>query len=191
MGFMQKNVNVFLLVLILLVAGALAGSSAYYQDTFKKINGRYNTALQNLSECKAEVSSYKANLQKTIKSLNTTAEDIRRYDELYTAKATALQETTKNLNQTTLQLKSVQLDLAEMTSLKNKFKNDYEEQLSLNDELRQQNSVCAAQKAQCEASLLGCKSKLSSADSCIDSFISSWSGSFVAGMEEDIDSCKR
>lgn len=191
MGFMQKNVNVFLLLMVLVVAGALAGSSAYYQNTFKKINSMYDDTSKNLSVCRSEVESYKMNLQKTITSLNTTSQDIRRYDELYTAKATALQDTTKSLNQTSTQLKSTQLDLVEMTALKSKYKNDYDEQLSINDGLREQNAVVSAQKAQCESSLLSYKSKLSSANACINEFISDWTGTLTPAMEDEIDSCKK
>ena len=188
---MEKNVNVFLLLLVLLVAGALAGSSAYYQNTFKDINNKYDTTAENLSSCQADVQSYKFNLQKTTASLNTTSQDIRRYDELYTAKATELSSTKDVLNETSGQLKSTQVDLAEMSALKAKFKNDYEDQLEVNDDLRESNAVLTAEKAQIQSELINYKARLSSANACIDNFMSEYSGVLTPDMSDDVDSCQK
>lgn len=191
MGFLQKNVNVFLLLLMLLVAGALAGLSAFYQDTFKDLNTKYEDTAENLSECRADVESYKFNLQKTLTSLNTTSQDIRRYDELYTAKAHELSSTKDTLNETSSQLKSTQIDLTEMTALKNKYKNDYEEQLSENEELEEQNTVLTAQKAQLQSEIVNLQARISSANACIDNFIADYSGTLTPEMEDDVDSCQK
>ncbi|MFC1722640.1 hypothetical protein ACFL0V_00720 [Nanoarchaeota archaeon] len=191
MGFLQKNVNIFLLLVVLLVAATLAASSAYYQNTFKKINAQYDDTSENLTTCMQDVAAFKLNLQKTAQSLNTTSQDIRRYDELYTAKASALSSTQQTLNTTSANLKTTQLDLAEMSALKNKFKNDFEDELATSRSLRESNAIVTAQKAQCESSLISYRSKVSSANSCINDFTDDFAATLTPTMTDAVDDCKQ
>jgi chromosome segregation ATPase len=191
MGFMQKNVNVFLLLLVLTVAAALAGSSVYYQKTFDKLTGNYDTASDNLSHCTADLENYRFNLNKTLSSLSTTSQDIRRYDELYSTKATELQSTQQNLTQRETELQETKLSLAEESSLKKKYQRDYQDQLEITRGLEEQTTLLTAQKAQLEASVINYRSRLDQANTCIDTFLSDYDAGLTAPMKTDIDECKR
>ncbi len=191
MAFLQKNVNVFLMILVLFVAGALAGSSAYYQNTFKKINTKYEDTATNLSTCQADVESYQANLQKTMASLNTTSQDIRKYDELYSAKSTELSTTQTALDDISTQLKTAQIERAEAAALKDKYKRDYETELSTNADLREDNSILTAQKAILQTEANTYSSRLSSSNSCISSLVQDYTGILDPGVIDEIDSCEK
>jgi len=191
MAFLQKNVNVFLMILVLFVAAALAGSSAYYQDTFKKINTKFESTATNLSTCETDLTSYQSNLQKTIQTLNTTSQDIRKYDELYSAKATELSSTQDVLNDTSAKLKTAQIDLTEAEALKDKYKRDFEKQVTENADLREQNSLLSAQNTQLQSESLSYSSRLSAANNCISTFVQDYTNILDPGVIDDIDSCEK
>ncbi|MBW2972535.1 hypothetical protein KY359_05860 [Candidatus Woesearchaeota archaeon] len=190
MGFMQKNVNIFLLVLVLLVASALAGSSVYYQKNFDRLTGRYDLTAENLSGCQADLESYRFNLNKTLRSLNTTTQDIRRYDELYTTKADELKTTQEDLEETETTLQSTKLDLQEETALKNKYKNDYEDQLEISRDLEEQNAILFAQKKQLEAQVISYRQQADASEACIDEFVDDYTGTLTQPMVDDVMDCK-
>ena len=191
MGFMQKNVNIFILLLVLVLAGAIAASSAYYQTTFDKLTGKYDNTAVNLSQCRSDLDNYRFNLNKTLSSLNTTAQDIRRYDELYSTKATELQSTQQNLNETASTLQETRIELQEESALKSKYKNDYEDQVEIAHGLEEQNAILTSQKAQLESTVISYRSKLESANACIDEFLEDYDGGLTQAMKDAADSCKK
>lgn len=190
MGFMQKNINMFLLGMVLVVALTLACSAIYYQKTFDKMTSNYDATSVNLSSCRSDLDSYKFNLNKTLRSLNTTAQDIRRYDELYSTKATQLQETTQTLNQTSSDLQETKISLLEESALKNKYKQDYDDQLQISNNLEEQNAILTSQKAQLESSVISYRSKIDAADACIGSFLSDYDAILTPTMKTDAAECK-
>ena len=190
MGFMQKNINLFLLFLVLFVATALAGSSVYYQKNFDKVTSKYDTTAANLSSCRADLDSYKFNLNKTLRSLNTTSQDIRRYDELYSTKADELKTTQTNLNETASDLQETKKTLVEESALKVRYKRDYEDQLEIARGLEEQNSILTSQKASLESTILSYRSKQEASRSCIDSFLSDYDAGLTAAMKDDMSHCK-
>ena len=190
MTFMQKNVNTFLLVLVLIVAGSLAGSSVYYQSSFDKLTSEQEDTSADLSQCSADLDNYKFNLNKTMRSLNTTTQDIRRYDELYSTKSEELQTTQSTLTETTTSLKETALDLQEETALKNKYKQDYEDQLEIRRDLEEQNTILTSQKAQLESQVISYRSKIDVSESCIAEFLSDYDAGLTSTMKEDVEDCK-
>lgn len=190
MTFMQKNVNMFLLVLVLVVAGALAGSSVYYQSSFDKLTSEQEDTSANLSQCTADLDNFKFNLEKTLRTLNTTSQDIRRYDELYATKTEELETTQSSLEETEGTLKETQLDLQEETALRKKYKSDYEEQLGISQDLEEQNTILTAQKAQLEQEVIGYKVDIDNAGDCIEEFLQDYDAGLTAAMKDDLDSCK-
>jgi chromosome segregation ATPase len=191
MGFMQKNVNIFILVLVLALAGALAASSAYYQTTFDKLTGRYDDTATNLSQCHSDLENYRFNLNKTLSSLNTTAQDIRRYDELYSTKATELQTTQTELNETASTLQGTRIQLQEEAALKEKYKDDYEDQVEISHGLEEQNAILTSQKAQLESSVISYRSKVESANDCIDEFLADYDAGLTQAMKDAAEGCKQ
>ncbi|MFH1064355.1 MAG: hypothetical protein V1729_04705 [Candidatus Woesearchaeota archaeon] len=190
MGFMEKNVNVYLLLLILLIAGALAGSSVYYQQNFDGLTDTQDSLSLNLSSCQRDLSEYKFELNKTMRTLNTTTQDIRRYDELYTTKADELKSTQGTLEETTTTLQSTKLSLQEETALKNKYKQDFNDQLEIAHDLEEQNSILTSQKAQLESEVLQYRQNEDHIDSCIDTFLSDYAPGLTQAMKDDIHECR-
>lgn len=190
MGFMQKNVNTFVLLLVLVVAGALAGSSVYYQKTFDKLTDKFEVSQTNLTECTTDLNMFRSQLVNTQTTLNTTTQDIRRYDELYSNKSAELESTKDNLEDTEKALTQTQVNLQEANSLKTKYQNDYQEQLSINADLEEQNTLLTAQKNQLEQSVLNYRSDIEDSEECIDEFILDYSSILTSGAATDIEACK-
>ncbi|MBN1544094.1 hypothetical protein JW898_01375 [Candidatus Woesearchaeota archaeon] len=190
MGFMEKNVNIFLLVIVLLVAGALAGSSVYYQKNFDRITDQYDDTASNLSQCNADLESFRFNLNKTMRSLNTTTQDIRRYDELYSTKAEELKTTQEDLEETETTLQKTKLSLQEESALKNKYKNEYEDQLEISRDLEEQNAILSSQKAQLEASVISYRNRIEASEICIDEFLDDYDAGLTSAMKADLPDCK-
>ena len=190
MSFMQKNVNMFLLLLILVVAGTLAGSAVYYQANFDKLTDKHDDAAANLSECRADLEKYMFNLNKTMRTLNSTTQDIKRYDELYSNKSAELKSTQDTLSQTDTELKSTKITLQEEISLKNKYKSDYNDQVQINRNLEEQKTLLTAQKAQCETSLSSCRASEEDAQDCIQAYLSDYDAALTQQMKDDLEECE-
>jgi len=191
MGFMQKNVNVFLLLLVLVVAGSLAGSSVYYQKNLDRLTQKFENVSANLSFCVADRDNYKFNLNKTLSSLSTTTQDIRRYDEIYVSKATELKATAENLSKTASDLDETQKSLVEEAALKRKYQGQYNDQVQISNGLQEQNAILTSQKASLESSLLSYKTRIDNSHNCIDSFLSNYDAGLTAAMKTDAESCKK
>ncbi|NQU78600.1 hypothetical protein HQ545_02425 [Candidatus Woesearchaeota archaeon] len=191
---MQKNVNIFLLMLVLLVAGALAGSAVYYQHKFGELTGKQESTSVNLTECRSDLDNYKFNLNKTLRSLTTSTQDVKRYDELYATKDDELKSTKDVLVGAETDLKQAKITIHEETALKNKYKKDYDDQLDVNQDLDEQNAILTSQKAQLESSVITYRSRLDLSEECISDFITSYSGTLIGTMEgtmeDEIDDCK-
>ncbi len=189
MGFMQKNVNAFLLILLLLIAGAIAASSVYYQKNFDSLTDKQDKTTTNLTECRADLEAYRVNLNKTMTSLNTTTQDIRRYDELYATKAEQLQTTQTDLEKTSQDLQSIKVSLQEETALKNRYKQDYEDTLQQKRAIEEQNTILTAQKADLEKSVISYRNKVDAAEMCIGSFLEDYDAGLTQAMKDDIADC--
>jgi peptidoglycan hydrolase CwlO-like protein len=191
MGFMQKNVNVFLLLLVLVVAGSLAGSSVYYQKNLDRLTLKYENVSSNLSFCVADRDNYKFNLNKTLSSLSTTTQDIRRYDEIYVSKATELKVTAENLSKTSADLEETQKSLVEEAALKRKYQSEYNDQVQITNGLQEQNAILTSQKASLESTVIGYKNRIDSSHTCLESFLSNYDAGLTAAMKADAESCKK
>lgn len=190
MGFMQKNVNLFLFLLVLVVAGTLAGSSVYYNENFDRLTGKFDDASANLSQCRADLEQFKFNLNKTMRSLNTTTQDIRRYDELYSNKSDELKSTQSELSTTTTDLKQTKTTLIEETTLKEKYKDQWTDEVQIRKNLEQQNNLLTTQKQSCESSLSTCNNKANDAEDCISDFLSDYDAALTSTMKTELEDCK-
>lgn len=74
MAFIDDNAHVWLLVLIVVVAGAVAGLSVVYQQNFKSINNKYDHKLQELNNTFNELIGAKSKLNETLSELNVKSE---------------------------------------------------------------------------------------------------------------------
>ncbi|MBI3051509.1 hypothetical protein HYY74_03550 [Candidatus Woesearchaeota archaeon] len=84
MGYIRRNVNLFLLLLIIVALGVMAGLSAYYQVTYKNLSGSYDSKLQELNQLNYNLSVQRAQLSQLNEELQVKAEAKDRFDVLYT-----------------------------------------------------------------------------------------------------------
>ncbi|MFQ5474203.1 MAG: hypothetical protein ACE5DM_00030 [Candidatus Nanoarchaeia archaeon] len=100
MGFFNKNINVFLMIIIVVSVAAYAGSTIYYQETFQNITSESRNVKTQYSACQANLDNTMRRLGKTSEILNATESDIRKYDELYAGKSEELSDTQSDLEST-------------------------------------------------------------------------------------------
>ncbi len=136
-GFMGKKVNLFLLLMIILVLLGFGGISVYYQYTFKNVNQKFDNISTNLGMCEQNLSQTADALMTTIRNLNSTEVDIRKYDVLYEQKAQEL-ETKKD------ELSDTRADLTRVTLQKEVYKRQiddaYAQIIGLNKSITSLNS---------------------------------------------------
>ncbi len=189
MSFMQKNVNLFLFLLVVVVAGTLAGSAVYYNENFDKLTNKFDDASANLSQCTANLEQFKFNLNKTLRSLNSTTQDIKRYDDLYANKSEELKSTKSTLDTAETTLKQTKTTLIEETTLKEKYKKKWTDEVQIRKNVEQQNNLLETQKLQCESSLSSCTSSRNDQQDCIDDFLSDYDAGLTKSMKDDIGDC--
>jgi len=59
MGFITKNANLLLLMLIVLAALGLVGATVYFQNNFSRINAEYNSKLSELKKISKDLDDQK------------------------------------------------------------------------------------------------------------------------------------
>jgi len=74
MSFIDDNAHIWLLILIIVVAGAVAGLSVVYQQNFKSINYKYEIKLQELNNTFNDLIGAKSKLNDTLKELQVKSE---------------------------------------------------------------------------------------------------------------------
>jgi len=110
MSFFEKNINLFLMIIIVLSVVTFAGSTVYFQDTLQELStDSYSTNI-NLAGCNASLQSKMRELNRTQQILFATETDIRKYDELYEDKSGELSETSTELS-------TAKKDLSDYTKL--------------------------------------------------------------------------
>ncbi len=65
MAYIKKNVNTFLLLLVVVIVGAIAGLSTYYQTTYKSLSGDYEDKLNEISGLVVDLNTKNEKLEKT------------------------------------------------------------------------------------------------------------------------------
>ncbi|MBU0461066.1 MAG: hypothetical protein KJ574_00610 [Nanoarchaeota archaeon] len=106
MSFFQKNINLFLMLIIVVSVVAYAGSTIYYQDMFQSITSESSGIKTKYSTCQAELDNTLGQLSRTQEVLNSTESDIAKYDVLYENKSTELATTQTTLTATQTSLSS-------------------------------------------------------------------------------------
>ncbi|MBI5398351.1 hypothetical protein HZB03_02705 [Candidatus Woesearchaeota archaeon] len=160
MTFLEKNINLFLLLLVMGIAVVVAGTSMYYQSTFTNVTSRLDITTNTLNTCSADLDNTKFRLNKTLASLNFTVQDIRRYDLLYENKTGQLVLTERNLQETARTLDSTKTKLGETAELYQRYLTKYDEQKAINDDLLQQVSDLESIKSSQAAQIISLNSKV-------------------------------
>ena len=109
MGYLGKNINMLLLLMIIGVVVVLVGITLFFQKGLTLKSTAYETTNLNLSQCVNALDTYKQRYQKAEQQINTTAGDIRRYDQLYETRVAELKQTQVNLDEANDQVKTLTL----------------------------------------------------------------------------------
>jgi chromosome segregation ATPase len=133
-NFMYKRINIFLLVLMCIIVVGLAGSAIYFQQSFKELSTNYQSVQSNFTTCQNVLDDKEQKLASCVEDLNSTAQDIGKYDTLYEQKVQELQSTKNELQRTDKELKET---INELRSTEQEAEDALAEQRRLQDQLQQ------------------------------------------------------
>ena len=175
MSFMGKNINLFLLILVIGVVILLAGASLFFQENLKNINKNLKEERSNLNLCKTELISKINALNQTLENLNFTKQDISKYGVLYQNKTVELETTQSELSEKSEQLSSATTQLTstktELADVKAKYtsENILRQELELEvGSLSQELKSVTSAKAAADAKIEDLKDDISSLQSQLD-----------------------
>jgi len=104
MAYMGRNVNLALLVIIIGVVVALVGTTVFFQRVLENRTDAYQDTSLTLDQCQIELGNYRETASEAQRQANQSAQDIRKYDELYEQKVGELQDSQVQLADTNRQL---------------------------------------------------------------------------------------
>ncbi len=142
---MYKKLNVFLLLLMCIVVIALAGTSLFFQDSFRSLNNQYQDTSKNYTTAFQSLQRCQNTLAEKAEKLNSTSLDISKYDQLYTQKTGELDVTKTNLLQKDADLKETQ---AEKAKVEQAYQQALIAQQQLKTQLGEAQGTAAAYKQQ-------------------------------------------
>ncbi|MDD9954258.1 MAG: hypothetical protein OXR66_08050 [Candidatus Woesearchaeota archaeon] len=103
-SYLGKNINLTLLVIIIGVVVALVGTTVFFQRGLQSRTTAYEETSGSLDECNAALANYQDLYLEAESQANESAEDIRKYDQLYEQKVGELQDSSNQLSDTQNQL---------------------------------------------------------------------------------------
>lgn len=127
-NYMGRNVNLMLLVIIIGVVVALVGTTVFFQRVLENKTDAYQDTSMTLSQCQVELTNYREVASDAQEQANQSAQDVRKYDEIYEQKVGELADTQSQLGDANRQLAFEKLQ-------KERFQISYEQQLSENRKL--------------------------------------------------------
>ncbi len=83
MTYMKKNVNMFMILLLVTVLIALVGVTAYFQVVYRDLSVDYEEKVESLNEISAQVTTQASELNRTRTTLRIQEEDTEQYEQLY------------------------------------------------------------------------------------------------------------
>ena len=154
MGYIKKNVNIFLLLLLIISLGVMASLTTYYQFTYKNLSMSYGDKLNQLNQLNYNLTDQKAQLKELNDELAVKSDVNQKFDVLYTnisdynSKLTSdLDSTRADLINTLQKLKQSEADLetakSQLDSTKAALKTQTQYSADLEAEVAQQRSqIC-------------------------------------------------
>ncbi|MBR9700665.1 hypothetical protein GOV11_02265 [Candidatus Woesearchaeota archaeon] len=127
-SYLGRNVNLALLLIIIGVVVALVGTTVFFQQTLENKTTSFESTSETLTACQVALTNYQDRYSESQERVSETAEDIRKYDELYEQKVGELGDTQQQLLQAKTQQEFERLQ-------KQKFQERYETELATNREL--------------------------------------------------------
>lgn len=108
---MNKNLNMKLISLLLVLCGLIVAMAVLYQFRFASISSNYNTKVETLEETSKNLEELQAKYQKAVTSLEISEKDIQFYDKIYVNTTSELQQKQGELQTKEQELASKSRDL--------------------------------------------------------------------------------
>jgi len=165
MAYMKKNVNVFLLLVIVIIVASLAGLTTYYQMTYTSLGDKYSVKEKEIEKKIHELNALGSELNQTSRELGIKAEREEKLGEQYTGVKTEkkhledqLSEAQAGLERETLLRQTAQTELQQVQYTL-QVANDQIQDLR-NDvaHFREAAQSCSTSLNSCRASLASCPS---------------------------------
>jgi chromosome segregation ATPase len=128
--YMGRNVNLALLVIIIGVIVALVGTTVFFQRVLENKTDAYEDKAMTLGTCQIQLANYQETASEFQQQANQSAQDVRRYDDLYAQKVAELADAQVQLADTDRQRAFEKLQ-------KERFQISYEQQLAASRTLNQ------------------------------------------------------
>ncbi len=90
--YLKKNINMFLLVVILICIGSLMAISTYYGQRYRMITENYEEIEGKFENLTLDLTSKSNELTLCRGNLNQTSTDVDKYDSLYSEKVDELEQ---------------------------------------------------------------------------------------------------
>ncbi|MBI2142658.1 hypothetical protein HYU15_04205 [Candidatus Woesearchaeota archaeon] len=104
MAYIRRNVNLFLLLLVIVVLGVMAGLTTYYQATYKNLSLSYGDKLNQLNRLNYNLSQQRAQLGQVNEELSIKTKAKEQFDTLYTNISDYSEKLADELSQTRSEL---------------------------------------------------------------------------------------
>ena len=114
-SLLKRKINMFIMILIIIFICGGVAVSVLYMNIIKNVSGEKDSFKGNFTSCSASLENYMEVLSMTEKELNSTSEDIKKYDTLYEEKATSLETAQTELQKTKTDLTSTKALLDKTT----------------------------------------------------------------------------
>lgn len=136
-GYLGRNVNLALLVIIIGVVVALVGTTVFFQRSLQNRTSAYEDTTSTLGQCQVALTNYQERYSEALADVNATAQDIRKYDQLYEQKVGELKDSQSQLLSTQKQLEFERLQKQQFQGLyesEQRKANQLSEQIESKDE---------------------------------------------------------
>ena len=154
--YLGKNINMFLLIIIIISVGSLVGISTYYNQRYQSISNGYKEKEDQLENISEELISTKNELLQLRGQFNQTSTDVEKYDSLYSEKVSELGDLNSQLSKAVKDYEKVKKDLVGKTNeLKTEQDTTKALRIEINDYKDDLNS-CKSDLSDCDDELEDC-----------------------------------
>lgn len=116
MGYLGKNINLTLLIIMIGVIILLVAVTLFFQLGIQERTEDFELTSTNLSTCQEALNNYQNRFVEAQEQINSTAQDIRRYDQLYENKVAELSEKGDELSTANNRIQTLELIKASLES---------------------------------------------------------------------------
>jgi len=130
-NYLGRHVNLALLIIIIGVIVAMVGTTVFFQRSLQNRTEAFEDTTTTLDQCQVSLQNYQEKYSEAQEQVTSTAEDIRKYDQLYEQKVGELGDSQSQLLNAQKQLEFERIQ-------KEKFQDFYEVTLQQKQQLESQ-----------------------------------------------------